>query len=105
MVYTDFDGKPTSFVPGREVPNKEPAMSKFVVEKLYKVHRERIRDMVPIVDCNMEVPAFMQGNQSWKKITEEHRKDIIKMENEVIYQRIAKNGEQRKFFDQKCSIA
>ena len=35
MVYTDFDGKPTSFVPGREVPNKEPAMSKFVVEKLW----------------------------------------------------------------------
>ena len=27
MVYTDFDGKPTSFVPGREVANKEPAVS------------------------------------------------------------------------------
>lgn len=85
----DFDGKPLSFVPGKEKPNKEPAVSKFVVEKLYKVHRERIRDMVPIVDCKMEIPDFM-NNQSWKKITEEHRKEVIRMENEVIYQRIAK---------------
>lgn len=94
MSYTNFDGKPLSFVPGKEKPNKEPAVSKFVVEKLYKVHRERIRDMVPIVDCKMEIPEFM-NNQSWKKITEEHRKEVIRMENEVIYQRIAKmeNGE------------
>ena len=39
----------------------------------------------------MEIPDFMSNeNQSWKKITEEHRKEIIRMENEVIYQRIAK---------------
>jgi Ca2+-binding EF-hand superfamily protein len=89
MPFVDFDGKPASFVPGKEKPNKEPAVSKFVVEKLYKVHRERIRDMSPIVDCHFEVPEFM-NNQSWKKITEEHRKEVIRMENEVIYQRIAK---------------
>ena len=84
-----FEGKAVSFVPGKEVPNKEPPVSKFVVEKLYKVHRERLRDMQPVVDCHVEIPDFLT-NQSWKKITEEHRREVIRMHNEVIYQRIAK---------------
>lgn len=84
-----FEGKSASFVPGREVPNKEPPVSKFVVEKLYKVHRERLRDMQPVVDCHVEIPDFLT-NMSWKKITEEHRREVIRMHNEEIYQRIAK---------------
>lgn len=84
-----FDGKSASFVPGKEVPNKEPPVSKFVVEKLYKVHRERLRDMQPVVDCHVEIPDFLT-NTSWKKITEEHRREVIRMHNETIYQRIAK---------------
>jgi len=84
-----FEGKAASFVPGREVPNKEPPVSKFVVEKLYKVHRERLRDMQPVVDCHVEIPDFLT-NMSWKKITEEHRREVIRMHNEEIYQRIAK---------------
>ena len=56
-----FDGKSASFVPGKENPNKEPAVSKFVVEKLYKVHRERIRDMEPVIETTMEIPDFMQN--------------------------------------------
>jgi hypothetical protein len=54
-----FEGKPSSFLPGKEVPNKEPPVSKFVVEKLYKVHRERLRDMQPVVDCHVEIPDFL----------------------------------------------
>jgi len=84
-----FDGKSASFIPGKENPNKEPAVSKFVVEKLYKVHRERIRDMEPVIETTMEIPDFMQ-NTGWKKITEQHRLEVIRRENEVIYQRIAK---------------
>ena len=84
-----FDGKSASFVPGKEVTNKEPAVSKFVVEKLYQVHRERIANMEPVVECRVEIPDFLTNN-SWKQITELHKKEVIRKENEVIYQRIAK---------------
>jgi len=84
-----FDGKSASFVPGKENPNKEPAVSKFVVEKLYKVHRERVLNMEPVVESRIDIPDFLTDN-SWKKITEQHRREVIRRENEVIYQRIAK---------------
>ncbi len=84
-----FDGKSASFVPGKEVTNKEPAVSKFVVEKLYQVHRERIANMEPVVECRVDIPDFLTNN-SWKQITELHKKEVIRKENEVIYQRIAK---------------
>jgi hypothetical protein len=38
-------------VPGKEVPNKEPPVSKFVVEKLYEVHRRRLQKIESVVDC------------------------------------------------------
>jgi len=84
-----FDGKSASFIPGKENPNKEPAVSKFVVEKLYKVHRERVLNMEPVVESRIDIPDFLTDN-SWKKITEQHRHEVIRRENEVIYQRIAK---------------
>ena len=84
-----FDGKSASFVPGKEIPNKEPAVSKFVVEKLYKVHRERVLNMEPVIKSRIEIPDFLT-NTSWKKITEQHRHEVIRKENEVIYQRIAR---------------
>ena len=65
-------------------------MSKFVLEKLYQVHRERIRDMEPMVSTHMHIPEFMKGSSSWKETAEQHRKEVIRQENEVIYQRIAK---------------
>lgn len=34
---TTYDGKGNSFVPGKECPNKEPPISRYVVEKLYQV--------------------------------------------------------------------
>jgi len=84
-----FDGKPASWVPGKETANKEPPTNKFVVEKLYKVHRQRINKMEPVVDCHVDIPDFLT-NTSWKQITEQHRRDIITKQNEVIYKRIAK---------------
>ena len=85
----NFDGVPLSFVPGRNVPNKEPPTNRFVVEKLYRVHRKRMLKMEPIVDCHVEIPDFLT-NQNWKQITQQHRRDEITRENEVIYKRIAK---------------
>jgi|TARA_B110000090_G_C13153039_1_gene358482 hypothetical protein len=92
----NFDGVPHSWVPGREVPNKEPPVNKFTVEKLYRVHRQRLMKMEPVVDCYTEVPDFL-NNSSWKEITEQHKRDIINRENEVFYKRIAKaeNTESR----------
>jgi Ca2+-binding EF-hand superfamily protein len=84
-----FEGKATSFQPGKEVVNKEPPTNKFVVEKLYKVHRERMMKMEPVVDCHVDIPDFLT-NTSWKQITEQHRRDVITKQNEVIYKRIAK---------------
>jgi hypothetical protein len=84
-----FDGKASSWVPGKETPNKEPPTNKFVVEKLYKVHRHRINNMEAVVDCHVDIPDFLT-NTSWKQITEQHRREVITKQNEVIYKRIAK---------------
>ena len=84
-----FEGKASSFQPGKEVVNKEPPTNKFVVEKLYAVHRKRMAKMEPVVDCHVDIPDFLT-NTSWKQITEQHRRDTITKQNEVIYKRIAK---------------
>lgn len=85
----NFDGVPYSFMPGREVPNKEPPINKFVVEKLYRVHRKRMLKMVPVVDCHVHIPDFL-NNQQWKEASERHHREMIAKENEIIYKRIAK---------------
>ena len=36
---TTYNGRSANYVAGKEVPNKEPPMSKYVVEKLYKVNK------------------------------------------------------------------
>ena len=85
----DFNGKPYSFVPGKEAMNKEPGVSKFVVEKLYRVHRERIMKMKPILDTKMHIPSFLTDN-TWKEGAALAHKEKIARENEAIYKRIAK---------------
>jgi hypothetical protein len=35
---TTMSGRSAQYIPGREPVNKEPSVSKFVVEKLYKVY-------------------------------------------------------------------
>ena len=85
----NFNGIPYSFVPGRNVPNKEPPTNRFVVEKLYRVHRQRMQKMEPIVDCYVEIPDFLTNND-WKLQGQMHKRQEIARENEVIYKRIAK---------------
>lgn len=84
-----FEGKSASFVVGKESPNKEPPVSKFVVEKLYRVHRRRILNMEPVVDCHVEIPNFLTDT-SWKAAAHELKLARIAKENETIYKRIAK---------------
>lgn len=88
---TTFDGKPFSFVPGKEAPNREPPVSKHVVEKLYQVHRERVLKVSPLVDSHVHIPDFLT-NTAWKLSAEEHRRNVIARDNEVIYKRIAKRA-------------
>jgi hypothetical protein len=63
---TTYNGRSAQYIPGKEVPNREPAVSKFVVEKLYEVHRKRLIKIEPVVDCHIYIPSFLT-NQSWKK--------------------------------------
>ena len=88
---TTFDGKPFSFVPGKEAPNREPPVSKHVVEKLYQVHRERVLKVEPLIDSHVHIPDFLT-NTAWKLSAEEHRRNVIARDNEVIYKRIAKRA-------------
>jgi len=85
----NFDGVPLSLANARPSPNKEPGVNKYVVEKLYRVHRERVRDCQSLVDCHVDIPDFMQNN-SWKAASEAHKQEMIRKKNEEIYRRIAK---------------
>lgn len=86
---TTYDGRSASYVPGKEVPNREPPVSKFVVEKLYRVHRERIIKCQPTIDSHVKIPDFLT-NQSWKKNAELQRQARIAKHNQEVYDRIAK---------------
>ena len=65
-----MDGRAGSWIPGKEVVNKEPPVSKYVVEKLYKIHRERILKMEPTIDSHVHIPDFLT-DQSWKLLAAE----------------------------------
>jgi hypothetical protein len=94
---TTYDGKCASFVPGREVVNKEPAVSKFMVEKNYRIHRERIMNIGTVLDTHVVVPDFMK-NQSWKKSAAKHRATMLALDNELFYQRLSKvENEESKY--------
>lgn len=95
---TTMGGRSAQYVPGREPVNKEPSVSKFVVEKLYKVHRERIVTMEPIVDCHVFVPDFLKGGQEWKRNAERTRVNRILKENQNIYKRIEKVDKEEGYF-------
>lgn len=86
---TTYSGRSASYIPGKEVVNKEPPVSRYVVEKLYRVHRERIMKVQPTIDSHVKIPDFLT-NQSWKKNAENQKKVVIARENQDIYGRIAK---------------
>ena len=87
---TTYNGRSAQFVPGRETPNKEPPMNRFVIEKLYRVHRERMIKIEPLVDCHVYIPEFMKGSNTWKKNAAEARQNRILAENAHMYGRIDK---------------
>jgi len=86
---TTYNGRSAQYVPGREVPNKEPPVSRYVVEKLYRVHRERVLKVEPTIDSHVKIPDFLV-NQTWKKNAEKQKKVVITKENQDIYGRIEK---------------
>lgn len=86
---TTYGGRSANYIPGKEVVNKEPSISKYVVEKLYKVHRERVLSVEKTLDTHLEVPDFLL-NQQWKKNAEALRQKAITKNNQEIYNRLTK---------------
>ena len=86
---TTYNGKSASFDNGKEVINKEPHMSKFVIEKLYRIHRERVLTVKPAVDTHVHVPEFMKC-QKWKKLAGKRREELLAEQNHLLFQRISK---------------
>lgn len=89
---TTYDGRPQSFVPGKQGPNREPlynAVGKKLLEKLYCVHRERVLKVTPTVDDKLEVFDFLT-DQSWKLISRRHQELELMKKNEIFYSRLSK---------------
>ena len=86
---TSYDNKGYHEYYLREVVNKEPPVHRFVVEKLYRMHRKNVIHAEPRTDCHVIVPDFLK-DVSWKKLGEMKRKKDIVKQNEEIFQRISK---------------
>ncbi len=70
-----FDGKSASFVPGKQVPNREPlynAVGKKLLEKLHSVHRERVIYAEKTVDDRVRIMDFLTDT-SWKQNARRHK--------------------------------
>lgn len=94
---TTYDGRGYKYdSKGKEVVNKEPPVSKHIVEKLYRIHRENVIHCTPLTDCHVDIPKFLT-DVSWKKLGEQKKKRDQIRRNELIYGRIAKveNAESR----------
>lgn len=102
---TTYAGRSAGYVPGKEVVNKEPPVSKYVVEKLYRVHRERVNNMPSTIDSHVKIPDFLK-NQTWKKSVERQRQERISQANQEIYDRISKleNKESGYRVEQKLHV-
>ena len=98
-------GRSAGYIPGKEVPNKEPPVSKFVVEKLYRVHRLRIQKIEPTIDSHVHIPDFLT-NQSWKKNAEKQKAHRMALHNQEIYDRISKveNTDSQYTVEQKAHV-
>ena len=86
---TTFDGKGANYSPFKEPVNREPKVSNYIIEKMYKDHRSRLMNAEPVVDCHIVIPEFM-SNQDWKKSQENEQRRLIALENAQLYNRISK---------------
>jgi len=100
---TTYGGRSAQYVPGRDCPNKEPPVSKFVVEKLYKVHRLRMQKIEPLVDSHVHIPDFLT-NTTWKKNAEISRKAKIITQNLYMYHRITKVANQESNYKKETKL-
>jgi hypothetical protein len=93
---TTYNGRGASYIPGKEVVNREPPVSRYVVEKLYRVHRERVIKVEKTLDTHVVIPDFLL-NREWKKNAERQKKRVILRENQEMYNRLSKleNAEGR----------
>ncbi len=74
-----FDGKSASFVPGKQVPNREPlynAVGKKLLEKLHAVHRDRVINAEKTVDDRIKIMDFLTDT-SWKLNARRHKVLLI----------------------------
>lgn len=69
---TTYNGRKAGYIPGLQPVNKEPPVAKYVVEKLYRVHRERLGKVESLTDCHLTVMDFLQ-DQGWKKTAAIHK--------------------------------
>lgn len=91
---TTYGGRRAGYIPGERPVNKEPPVAKYVIEKLYNVHRERLNKVTSLTDCHLHVMDFLT-DQTWKKTAAYHQELRIMKHNEEMYERISKveNGE------------
>ena len=87
-----FEGKTFDYFKNKtkDPPNKEASPNRFLLEKLYRVHRRRVIGARPTIDSYVEVPDFFKNAQSAKEQAKEHQLGKIARENETIYKRIAR---------------
>ena len=87
---TTYDGRGYKYdSKGKEVVNREPPVSKHIVEKLYRIHRTNVLNVEPLTDCHVVIPEFLT-NMAWKKLGEKKKKRDQLVQNEKVYQRISK---------------
>lgn len=87
-----FEGKSFNYYKNKEKdpPNKEASPNRFLLEKLYRVHRQRVLYAKSAVDTYVEIPDFLKNASNAKEQAKEHQLNRIARENETIYKRIAR---------------
>lgn len=87
-----FEGKPFNYYKNKakQPPNKESSPNRFLLEKLYRVHRVRVLDARPAVETHVHIPDFIKNALGAKEVAKEHQQQRVTKENETIYRRIAR---------------
>lgn len=84
---TTYNGKSSQFGVGKSNPNREPLTSVVFIERQYRVHREKLQEIQPMVDDRVVIPSFFK-KKSWKKHQLKVHDDEIAVLNEGIYKRL-----------------
>ena len=71
------------------VSNRDLLMSKFLIEKQYREHRERIMSTSKVIDDSMVIPLQILKMKSYKKLTKTNEEKRINEANEKIFRRMS----------------